>query len=154
MTKTSRGKPSRSVARLNAVQALFQIEQSGDSVNSVIIQFLEHRLGQATDDDAPILKQPDTTLFATLVQGTAGDLLQIDELIAGYLDKSWSMEWIQLVLKSILRVATWELLYAKDTPTPVILNEYLDVTRAFYDDKEVGFVNGVLDKLARHIRPQ
>ena len=154
MTKTSRGKPSRSVARLNAVQALFQIEQSGDSVNSVIIQFLEHRLGQATDDDAPILKQPDTTLFATLVQGTAGDLLQIDELIAGYLDKSWSMERIQLVLKSILRVATWELLYAKDTPTPVILNEYLDVTRAFYDDKEVGFVNGVLDKLARHIRPQ
>lgn len=154
MTKTSRGKPSRSVARLNAVQALFQIEQSGDSVNSVIIQFLEHRLGQATDDDAPILKQPDTTLFSTLVQGTAGDLSQLDELIAGYLDKSWSMERIQLVLKSILRAATWELLYAKDTPTPVILNEYLNVTRAFYDDKEVGFVNGVLDKLARHIRPQ
>lgn len=153
MSINTKGKPSRSVARLNAVQALFQIENSGDSPNSVVIQFLDHRLGQATDD-GPILKQPDTTLFSTLVIGASKDLEPIDELIAGYLDKSWPLHRVQLVLKSILRVATWELMHAKDTPTPVIINEYLDVTRAFYDDKEVGFINGVLDKLAKHIRPQ
>lgn len=152
MSGKAKGKPSRSVARLNAVQAMYQISLTGDPASAVVIEFLEHRLGQ--DTDGILMKNADSTLFSTLVHGTAKDRSQIDEMVAGYLDKSWSLDRIQPLLLAILQTATYELMYGKDTPTAVILNEYLDVTRAFYDDKEVGFVNGVLDKLAHHIRPQ
>ena len=153
-SRTLRGKPKaskRSLSRLAAIQAMFQIEQSESPVTYIIREFLECRLGQEIDGDQYL--KADTTFFATLVQGCAADLPKIDELIAGALAKDWTLERIESVIRAILRLGTHELKNHLETPTRVIINEYLELTRAFCDnDEEVAFVNGVLDKLAKNLR--
>ncbi|MEB3702931.1 Transcription antitermination protein NusB [Candidatus Bealeia paramacronuclearis] len=141
----------RSLSRLAAIQAMFQIEQSGDAPSAVIREFLEHRLGQEIDGDHYL--RADTTLFANLVRGCSQEITKIDELIAGSLAKDWTLERIESVIRAILRLGTYELKDHLETPTLVIINEYLELTRAFYDhDEEVSFVNGVLDKIAKILR--
>jgi len=143
---------SRSVARLNAVQALYQLDKGDDNASSVIKDFLENRIGSDVEGD--LYKQPDTTLFVSLVRGTEAQLDTIDEMVSAHLGEGWTLHRMDGVLKAILRVGAYELAFASDTPTPVILNEYLDITRAFFDTKEVAFINSVLDKIARIVRSQ
>ncbi len=143
---------SRSVARLNAVQALYQLDKGDDNASSVIKDFLENRMGSDVEGD--LYKQPDTTLFVSLVRGTEAQLDTLDEMVTAHLGEGWTLHRMDGVLKAILRVGAYELAFASDTPTPVILNEYLDITRAFFDTKEVAFINSVLDKIAKIVRSQ
>jgi len=143
---------SRSVARLNAVQALYQLDKGEDNASSVIKDFLENRIG--TDVEGDLYKQPDTTLFVSLVRGTEAQLDSLDEMITAHLGEGWTLHRMDGVLKAILRVGTYELTFTSDTPVPVILNEYLDITRAFFDTKEIAFINSVLDKVAKIVRSQ
>jgi N utilization substance protein B len=77
---------------------------------------------------------------------------EIDPLIVGALSADWPMERVELVIRMVLRAGVYELLARPDAPPAVIINEYVDVTHAFYGGNEPGFVNGVLDRIARAVR--
>jgi N utilization substance protein B len=137
----------RSSGRLAAVQALFQIEQSGSTPSSVALEFLTHRV---KDGDSGIATF-DTSFFTKLVEGAWSGHETSDEMIKGTLKTGWTLERIEPVTRAILRAALYEFL-ATQTPSAVIIDEYLNITRAFFNDTEVSFVNGVLNTLSQKIR--
>lgn len=146
------GNDKRSAARLGAVQALYQIEQSGDDVvpAAVISEFAEHRLGR--EIDGLLFAEADLELFGDIVTGVTGRRAEIDQAISGALSKKWKLGRLELIMGSILRGGTYELMARPDIPTAVVINEYMDVAHAFYPGDEPAFVNGVLDRLAKELR--
>ncbi len=141
---------SRSSARLHAVQALYQIEQSDAAAEAVIIEFSRHRLGREIDGEHFL--EPDRTLFADIVNGAVDRQAEIDARLGGALTERRPIERLELILRAILRAAVYELLVRADVPARVIINEYIDIAHAFFSGPEPGFVNGVLDAVGRHVR--
>ncbi|HEC01405.1 MAG: transcription antitermination factor NusB [Alphaproteobacteria bacterium] len=141
---------ARSAARLGAVQALYQIEMNDEPARNTVAEFIDHRLGEVIEGDH--YAEADTAFFTDLVQGVEQRAAEIDDHIAGSLSKDWTLERIEPVARGILRAGTYELIARPDVPTTVIINEYVDVAKAFFDDSKPGFVNGVLDRLAKIIR--
>lgn len=152
--KTSRdaAKQSRSAARLYAVQALFQMEASGTDLTAVQEEFETHRMGAELDGDA--LAEGDLDLFRALVSGAVSGQAQIDQTANTALDAAWPIRRIDPTLRALFRAAGAEFL-ADQTPVKVTINEFVDVAKAFFPGgKEVGFVNGVLDGMARALKPE
>ena len=147
--KTSK-KGSRSAARLGAVQALYQLTATGEPVSLVIAEFLDWRLGQEIDGDkyAPA----DEELFQDIVAGVAQRLTEIDRGLADSLQGSLSLTRMESLIVAILRAGAYELIGRPDMPTAVVINEYVELAHAFYDQKEPGMVNGILDKVAKTVR--
>ena len=150
MAKRSGGMP-RSTARLAAVQALYQLELCGGDVEQVIAEFTRHRLGEVVD--GVDLVKPDRALFAELVRGVVRNRRDLDDMIAAVLVEDWTIERLETLLACILRAGAHELADRGDIPARVVISEYVDLADAFYGDKETGLVNGVLDRLARELRP-
>ncbi len=148
--QTAKTGGARSVARLGAVQAMYQMQMSEGKPASVIREFLEHRLEHETEDG--VMGRADKKFFQDLVNGATENRDVIDEKISANLSEKWKFERIDNIAKSILRVAIYELMSRPDVPTKVIINEYLDVAHAFFDQSEPSFINGILDRLARQIR--
>ena len=142
---------SRSAARLAAVQALYQQEMEGTPTSRLIHEFHAHRLGATIEDVT--YADAEESFFDDLVGGTAARLTEIDELIASRLAAGWSMARLDKPMKALLRVGAYELLARKDVPVASVISEYVDVAKAFYDKRESGFVNGLLDALAKVTRP-
>jgi N utilization substance protein B len=142
---------SRSAARLAAVQALYQQEMEGTPTTRLIHEFHAHRLGATIGDVT--YADAEESFFDDLVSGTAARLAEIDELIASRLASGWSMARLDKPMKALLRVGTYELLARNDVPVGSVISEYVDVAKAFYDKRESGFVNGLLDALAKVTRP-
>ena len=142
----------RSVARLAAVQALYQIEFGGGKAEEVIDDFVNHRLGNEIDGDR--YGEADADFFRSLVRGGAGRQEELDALLKGSLSRDREPSRLDGILRALLRAAAFELLARKDVPGRVVINEYLDVANAFFGGPEPRLVNGVLDNLARHLRPQ
>lgn len=138
---------SRSAGRMAAVQALFQVEHTGTTASAVVLEFLAHR----RKDRESGATRFETTFFTKLVEGAWLTHEKTDEMIVGALKSGWTLDRIEPVTRAILRAALYEILESK-TPTAVIIDEYLNITRAFFDDTEVGFVNGVLNTLAQRVR--
>ena len=151
MAKRGAGGTPRSTARLAAVQALYQMEISGGDVELVITEFAGHRLDEAVD--GVNLVKPDRTLFAELVRGAARNRRDLDDMIAAVLVEDWTVERLETLLACILRAGAHELADRPDVPARVVISEYVDLADAFYGDKETGLINGVLDRLARELRP-
>jgi len=163
---------SRSAARLNAVQALYEMEMSGAGSDSVIQEFMSNRWANAPilddpdEDDAfddegnynPVeaqvveMAEPDQAFFQELVNGISSDRADLDGLITPHLAKEWPMDRLESVLRAILRCGAYELNSVIETPARVVINEYVEVTKAFFDGKEPGLVNGLLDNLAHQVR--
>lgn len=143
-----------SAARLFAVQALYQASMSGDSMDAVLEEFLRHRLSDADDtlDGAEAIK-PKKQLFTELVKGTTNRREEIDDMIAAALPEKWPLDRLETVLRCILEPGVYELLARKQATARVIINEYVDLAHAFYAGPEPGMVNGILDRLARKLRP-
>lgn len=139
---------NRTAARLASIQALFQIEQSGEAASSIILEFLTHRL---KDAESGVTKF-DTSFFRKVVEGTWKEHEKLDAMIKGSLKPSWTLDRIEPVTRSILRAALYELL-ATETPSAVIIDEYLSITRVFFNDTEISFVNGILNTISKNIRP-
>jgi transcription antitermination protein NusB len=142
----------RTASRLAAVQALYQIDLTGASPATAIIEFTRHNLGGNTPDES--FGDADNQLFAELVEGTAARREDIDRGISSVLTADWPLERLEIILRAILRVAVYELLARPGVPARVIISEYLDIAHAFFAGKEPGLVNGVLDRLARSIRSE
>ena len=142
---------SRSAARLAAVQALYQQEMEGTPIARLLREFHEHRLGAIIEDEQYFDAERD--FFDDVVTGVDSRRPEIDEAIAAKLAEGWSLERLDRPMRAILRAGTYELLARKDVPVGSVISEYVDVAHAFYDKRESGFVNGLLDAVAREARP-
>ena len=149
MVQSTRSK-SRSAARLAAVQALYQQEMEGTALRPLLYEFHQHRLG-ATIEDVEYA-EADVDFFDDLVTGANARSGEIDLLIEGKLAKGWTLARLDKPMKAILRVGTYELLARNDVPVGAVISEYVDVAHAFYDKRESGFVNGLLDAIAKDVR--
>ena len=136
----------RTAARLAAVQALYQLKMTGSAPTDIIEEFVHFRLSAAEENHG--LGIPDIQLFRDLTRGTASHLNHIDPLIASALSREGSLDKLETTLQAILQVGVFELISPLETPTEVVINEYVDLTHAFYEKQTVGLVNGVLDKVA------
>lgn len=143
---------SRSAARLAAVQALYQHDMEGTAVAKLIHEFHDHRLG-ATIEDATYA-EAEQSFFDDLVSGTSARLAEVDELISANLADGWTLPRLDKPMKAILRVGSYELLARRDVPLATVISEYVDVADAFYDKREKGFVNGLLDSIGKAARPE
>ena len=151
MTKSISSKApfkNRTAGRLASVQALFQIEQSRESASTVVLEFLTHRL---KDEESGVSKF-DMSFFTKLVEGAWKGHEQSDEMIKGSLKSGWSLDRIEPVTSAFLRASLYELLLTQ-TPSAVIIDEYLNITHVFFNDAEVSFVNGMLNTISKKIRP-
>jgi N utilization substance protein B len=150
MAKVTARSRSRSVARLAAVQALYQHEMEQVPVPSLLHEFHDHRLG-ATIDEVEYA-DAEVDFFDDLVKGVDARRGELDGLIAGKLASGWSLERLDRPMRQILRAGTYELVARIDVPVATIISEYVDVAKAFYDKREAGFVNGLLDAIAKEAR--
>jgi transcription antitermination protein NusB len=141
----------KSAARLYAVQALFQMETSGQMVEEVTREFETHRFGASYEEGEFAEGDPD--LFRAIVAGAVNWQARIDQMTDRALAAAWPIDRIDPVIRALFRAAGSELTDS-GTPPKVVITEYVDVARAFFPDgKEPGFVNAVLDQIAREARP-
>ncbi len=143
----------RGAARLAAVQALYQIELTGSGPERVLREFAHYRLEPASDAaEDEVFGDTDRELFAAVVRGAEDRRTELDGMVGSALAPGWTLDRMDRVLRAILRAGAFELFARPETPARVAITEYVGVARAFYDGKEPGFVNGVLDRLARNLR--
>ena len=141
----------RSAARLYAVQALFQMEHSNQTVDSVIIEFLEHRFGAEYEEGE--MNEGDPKLFKSLLQDAVNNQALIDQMTDRALVAKWPIARIDPTIRALFRAAGAEMTQS-DTPPKVVIMEFVDVAKSFYPEgKEASFVNAVLDHMAREARP-
>ena len=141
---------ARAAARLAAVQALYQQEMEGTAIPALLHEFHHHRIG-ATIEDVEYA-DADIDFFDDVVKGTNARQQEIDTLVAGKLAKGWTLDRLDRPMKAILRAGTYELLARADVPVAAAISEYVDVAHAFYEKREAGFVNGLLDAIAKDVR--
>ena len=142
---------ARSAARLGAVQALYQHEMQGDALPRLLHEFHNHRLGQ--EIEGADYADADIALFDDLVTGTTARLPELDALITSALATGWAMDRLDRPMRALLRAATYELVARADIAAATVINEYVEVSHAFHAEKEAKFVNGLLDTVARQVRP-
>ncbi len=141
---------SRSAARLAAVQASYQRSMESTPVAQLLHEFHQHRLG-ATIEDVEY-NEAEVAFFDDIVTGSIAREAELDAAIAARLSSGWSLDRLDKPMRALLRVATYELLARADVPVKTVINEYIDVADAFYDSREKGFVNGLLDAVAKDVR--
>jgi N utilization substance protein B len=142
----------RTIARLAAVQALYQAEHGQISAETVIDQFVRHRIMPGALDDGA-LAEADVPLFSRIVRTATLQQDTIDAMLAKSLPDSWPLARLDAVLRSILRAGGAELWMADGPPSRVVINEYLDAAYGFFAGEEPRMANGVLDHLAHLLRP-
>ncbi|MGQ9367256.1 transcription antitermination factor NusB [Azospirillum sp. ST 5-10] len=144
-------KARRKAARLSAVQALYQVDLTGAEVEPVIGEFVKHRLGQEIDGDRFVAADPQ--LFADIVRGAAYRREEVDGMVSAALSPKFPLERVELLLRAIFRAGAYELFAHRDVHPRILISEYVDVAHAFFAGREPGMVNGVLDHVARVVRP-
>jgi N utilization substance protein B len=142
---------SRSAARLAAVQALYQQDMEGTPVARLLKEFHDHRLGATIEDQT--YHDAEREFFDDVVSGADARRDEIDGLISDRLAQGWTLERLDRPMRAILRAGAYELIARADVPVGSVISEYVDVAHAFYDKTESGFVNGLLDSIAKHARP-
>jgi N utilization substance protein B len=146
---------TRTASRVAAVQALFQAEQAGDNPETVIDQFVKHRLGDLAGQDGfedGRIPDAEVPLFARVVREAIRRQDVIDPLLAEALPDDWPLSRVDPVLRALLRAGVAELSMPDGPPAKVVINEYLDIARGFFTGPEPGLANAVLDKVARSLR--
>lgn len=137
----------RGAARLAAVQALYQMDVGRQTLEDTLSQFSAIHVGREVEGEEYL--PADADFFRQIVTGVIKAQLQIDPAVDNALVDGWPMPRIDATLRAILRAATFELLRRKDIPARVVITEYVDVAKAFYEDDAPKMVNAVLDGVAR-----
>lgn len=137
----------RGAARLGAVQALYQMDVGRTTLEDTVAEFVAHRLGREVAGDEYL--PADADYFQQILRGVAKHQLEIDPLIDRSLIGKWPVGRLDATLRAILRAGVFELLKKRDLPAVVVISEYVDIAKAFFDDDAPGLVNGVLDAIAR-----
>ena len=141
---------SRSAARLAAVQAVYQQAMEKTPLARLLHEFHQHRLGAEIEDVH--YAEAETDFFDDVVAGVHNRRDEIDAMIESKLAGDWKLARLDKTMLQILRCGTYELIARPDVPTGTVINEYLDVAHAFFDKKDTGFVNGLLDNIAKDVR--
>jgi len=149
---TSRQRRARTVARLAAVQALYQMELAGEGVETVITEFANHRFD--TDIEGEPLAEADEGYFGDVVRGVIHSQREIDASVKARLASNWRLERLDATLRALLRCGAWELAHKTDVPKEIVIDEYVELAKAFFDEAEAKFVNAALDGVARDVRPK
>ncbi|MFC4411154.1 transcription antitermination factor NusB [Chungangia koreensis] len=122
----------RREAREKALQTLFQMDNTGLTLDEAIIHVNE---GKSND------------FFEGLVRGTVENMSEIDESLRGKIE-NWSLDRLPKIERTILRMSLYELLYMKDAPAKVVMNEAIELSKLYGDEQSSRFVNGVLSKFS------
>ena len=145
------GAPPRSAARLAAVQALYQMESAGQGVEAIIREFKDFRLGGVLEGEK--LHAADAAFFTDILRGAVETQGRLDPYLTRQLAEGWRLSRLDATVRAILRAGLYELIRRPDVPYKVVISEYLDVARAFFDGgDEPGFINAVLDAAAKEAR--
>jgi transcription antitermination protein NusB len=150
MPRTAARTKARAAARLAAVQALYQHDMEGTALPQLLHEFHHHRLG-ATIEGVEYA-DAEVDFFDDLVRGVRAREAELDAAISAKLASGWTLERLDKPMKALLRAGTYELLARADVPTGAVISEYVDVAHAFYERREAGFVNGLLDAIAKEAR--
>lgn len=148
----------RSAARMAAVQALYELDMVEGDADPVLRSFIEKRWTVTVEDEdgdevgEAEFHDPDRTFLIALVRGVIANKSSIDETLNATLDDKWPVPRLEVLLRAVMRAGTFELKHRSEIPAKVIINEYMDVAKAFFDGGEPKMVNGVLDKLAQVLR--
>ncbi|KQT88440.1 transcription antitermination factor NusB [Aurantimonas sp. Leaf443] len=140
----------RGAARLAAVQALYQMDVGGTPLLETVAEYESFRLGQEIDGET--YRDADAAWFRDVVSGVVRGQTALDPLIHTSLPDDWPLSRLDTTLRAILRAGAYEVVNRRDVPVAVVITEYLDVARAFYNADEPGLVNAVLDRIARRTR--
>ena len=140
----------RRSSRLSAVQALYQMELTGQGASRVVKQFRDHRFGY--DDEPGDYVEADEEFFEDLLTGIVARQDAVDAQIASVIKEGWKLSRLDATVRAILRAGGYELLARDDVPAAAAINEYVDVAHAFFDGPEPGFVNATLDAIAAKVR--
>lgn len=143
---------ARSAARLAAVQALYQHEMEATPLARLLDEFHQHRLGMSDDEDDAEFADAEVAFFDDLVRGAIARAEEIDDLLTAKLAEGWTLKRLDKTMLQILRAGAYELLARPDVPVGAAISEWVDVAKAFFDDREAKFVNGVLDAVAKDAR--
>lgn len=146
------GAAARRAARLAAVQALYQMEISGASTADVIADFSAGKLPRESETGYSE-SEGDAVLFKVLVETAVDRQATLDRAIARHLGKGWRLERLDAVARAILRAGAAELEQRHDIPVAVVIDEYVEIAKSFFEGPEPGFVNATLDACARDLRP-
>lgn len=141
---------ARSAARLAAVQALYQRQMEQTALTRLLDEFHQHRLGREVDDEQ--YADAEVDFFDDVVSGVIARLDEIDERLSAKLADGWTLARLDKTMLQVLRGGAYELMARADVPTATAISEYVDVAKAFFDDREAKFVNGILDALAKDVR--
>ena len=145
-------KENRAAARLNAVQALYQMEIAGKGLNEILAEFETHWIGGEIEGEQ--YHEADIEFFRDILKGVLSRQVEIDQLTDAALHEGWPLKRIEAVMRAVFRASVYELIKRKDVPARVVVKEYVDVAAAFLARDEVGMINAVLDRLAREGRPE
>jgi N utilization substance protein B len=134
---------TRRNARMGAVQALYQMDVGGAVSGAVIDEFKEHRFDEGAADEV---------FFQEIVEGVVAFQDDIDKTISEHLSETWSLKRLDMTLRAIMRTGAFEMMRRPDVPALVVIDEYVSIAAAFFDDKQPAFVNGALEKIAKKVR--
>lgn len=148
-----RAKPAnkRAVARLAAVQAIYQMDISGAGASDIIAEFELYRIRDGVDGET--LRAADMNWFRAIVSGVVAEQRRVDRAVDEALKDGWPLRRIDVTLRAVLRAGAFELMTKTDVPVRVTISEYVEVAKAFFGGDEPKLVNGVLDRIARKVRP-
>lgn len=143
----------RGAARLAAVQALYQMDVSGGGVLETAAEYETFRLGKEIDGEQ--YREADAAWFRNILSGVVGKQKSLDPMLRNSLNEDWPLSRLDSTLRAILRAGAYELTSTKDLPAAVVISEYVDIARAFYEDgEEPRIVNAVLDRIAKERSPR
>lgn len=143
---------ARSAARLSAVQALYQHQMEGIGTARLLDEFHQHRLGMTDEEAEAEFADAEVDFFDDLVTGAIARKDEIDALLVSKLAEGWTLARLDKTMLQILRGGSYELMARPDVPVAAAISEWVDVAKAFFDDREAKFVNGVLDAVAKSVR--
>jgi transcription antitermination protein NusB len=141
-------------SRMLAVQAMYQILQTGAYAPDVTREYLDTRIEMDLDEGTMV--RPDGALFKKIMNNLNTRMADVDEIVRGCMNKKQSEDQktaeTEPLLKSILLCGVCEILCHTDIDAPIIINDYLDVTHTFYEKSQVSLVNGIFDNARKVIR--
>lgn len=141
---------ARAAARLAAVQALYQHQMEGTAVTRLLDEFHQHRLGQEIEGEE--YADADVAFFDDVVRGAIARRDEIDQVVSAKLAEGWALARLDKTMLQILRAGAYELMARADVPVASAISEYVDVAKAFFDAREAGFANGLLDAIGKDVR--
>lgn len=153
--QTASSNASRRLARLVAVQALYQASYDEETLADILKHCRDEAhdiLNNDEDGDDEITDMPDHALLDDIVRGVQDNRDSLEEMLASATEGKGNAGRMEILLRTILLAGAYELYHHASIPAGIIINDYVDVARAFFNAKEPGLVNAILDKMAKKLR--